>query len=136
MYCVENPRVIGLAPNSPAQDVELSNRTVVLAGTTYPTLEALRILRYKVDAAVDRPGTPGSDSTVHRPLLAPYGRYRPLVEDDTNLVAIYVSDSGRIQAFGPFESDIEAYDYFPDHSSPHDTLVAVFAVPALAASLQ
>lgn len=134
MYCVENPAVIGLDPNTPAQNEELSNRTVVLEGTTYPRLNALHILHHKVDAAGDKPGAPGVSSVVHRPLQAPYGRYRPLVDSDTNLVAIHVNDSGKIEAFGPFECDEEAYDYFPDHSSPHDTLVAVFAVAAVAAA--
>lgn len=129
MQCVENSPVIGLVPNTAAQNEELSRRTIVLEGTKHPMLDAVSILCRAVDVADEAPNTAGGRTVIHRALQAPYGRYRPLAAGDTKLVAVHVHESGRVEAYGPFESDEEAYDYFPDHSSPHDTWVAVFAVP-------
>lgn len=62
------------------------------------------------------------------PLLAPYGEYEEL-DSDVNLVALHTHvETGRLEAHGPFSCIEEAYDYFPEHSSPCDTLVQVFAV--------
>jgi len=116
MQVAEHPQVIELPPNTPRQAAALAKRHLVLTPGARP--EAVRI------ASAAPEGSPS------RPLQAPWGGFRELAADGDNLVAVHLHDSGRIEAFGPFSCDEEAYDYFPDHSSPHDTLVAVFAVAA------
>lgn len=64
-----------------------------------------------------------------RDLEAPYRQYQALVAGENNIVAVHRNvETGIIRAHGPFQSHEEAYDYFPDDASPHDTTVAVAEV--------
>lgn len=128
MYCDENAPVIELVPNTRAQNVELSMRTVVLSGTKHPMLDALHILQQKAAVATGQVAKEGGVSLLYRQLHAPYGRYRALSDSDENIVAVHVKADGQIDVYGPFEFDEEAYDYFPSDSSPHDSWVAVFGI--------
>jgi hypothetical protein len=127
MYLVERPVIHAVTPNTPAQDKALALRMLLLEGTCLPALQAFGIVLGVADSL--HAATPElSVVALPYPLLAPFGQYHPMVEGTPYLVAAHLHDSGRIEAFGPFSCDEDAYDYFPDHSSPHDTQVVVFEV--------
>lgn len=129
MHVIENPVVLALQSNTPAQNHELQQRRLVLEGTDSAALVAYCLVFAKDPAESLPPVAQVPSKTVRvRTLLAPYGRYLPLAARVQHLVAVHVHDSGRIEVYGPFICEDEAYDYFPDHSSPHDTQVVVFKV--------
>lgn len=64
-----------------------------------------------------------------RDLEAPHGQYQALSDGETNIIAVhYHTETGLIRAHGPFQSHADAYDYFPDDASPHNTVVSVAEV--------
>jgi hypothetical protein len=128
MYIVENPVVHQLPPNTPDQDKELAIRMLLIGGLLAPNLFAHYVV-HKDEANRQMALQQAAGAPVRaRELKAPYGEYRPLTIGRTNIVAIHVKDTGTISAFGPFDSAEDAFDYFPDDSSPHDTTVSVFTV--------
>jgi hypothetical protein len=130
MYSAKDPIVRLLATNTSEQEEELRVRTLLIGGSRASKLLAHSIL-HKTTADRQVSNLQGTGvPTLSRPLQAPYGEYQPLSAEQTNIVSVHFSDIGTIEAYGPFASDEEAYDYFPDHSSPHETTVAVFSVPA------
>jgi hypothetical protein len=127
MHVVENPLVQALQSNTPAQNQELKQRRLMLEGSN-PSALVARCLVFAKDLGDESRPVISDSGGATRALLAPYGRYLPLAVGKSNLVAVHVHDSGRIEVYGPFICKEEAYDYFPDHSSPHDTQVVVFRV--------
>ena len=127
MHSLENPIIPAVASNTPAQSQALGMRALLLEGTRFPALVARGIV-FDANPGPHIATTEGSLSVLRYPLLAPYGQYQSMVEDTPYLVAVHLHESGRIEAHGPFLCDEEAYDYFPIHSSPHDTQVVVFRV--------
>jgi hypothetical protein len=128
MYAVTDPVVHQLPPNTPEQDDELSIRTLLIGGFHAPKLIAHCVLhKYLANRQVEAQQSAGIPIRM-RPLQAPHGQYQPLFLGLTNIVAVHIKDTGQISAFGPFDSTEDAYDYFPDDSSPHDTTVLVFTV--------
>jgi hypothetical protein len=118
MDTVEAPLVIVVPRNTDIQAHKLADRMLLLAGAV-DRPEASRIVTKAMAATQDRAVA----------LQAPYGLYKALQAGE-NVVAVHVHDSGRIEAYGPFDCDIDAYDYFPRDDTPHNTLIAVFGVPA------
>lgn len=118
MQTADVPAVIVVPRLTDVQAHKIADRMLVLTGPA-DRPEAIRIVsKAKVEA---------TERTVA--LQAPYGLYKALGSDE-NIIAVHVHETGRIEAYGPFECDIDAYEYFPRDDTPHNTLIAVFGVPA------
>jgi hypothetical protein len=118
MHSVEASSVIVVPRNTDVQAHRIAQRMLLLTGSVEQP-EAAQIVA-AVDAAMQERAVE---------LQAPYGLYKALYADE-NIVAVHVHDNGRIEAYGPFSCNIDAYEYFPRDDTPHNTRIAVFDVPA------
>lgn len=118
MQTTEIPAVIVVPRITDVQAHKIADRVLLLTGS---------VEKPEASQIVSRASVSAQDRSVD--LQAPYGLYKKLGTEE-NIVAVHVHVSGRIEAYGPFDCDIDAYEYFPRDDTPHDTLIAVFGVPA------
>lgn len=118
MQTVDAPAVIAVPRNTDVQAHKLADRLLQLSSPVGQP-EAVRIVSKAA----------GMEQGHTVPLQAPYGMFKALASSE-NVVAVHVHDNGRIEAYGPFDCDVDAYDYFPRDDTPHNTLIAVFGVPS------
>lgn len=126
MYAQANPTIHHLPAPTAAQSAEMASRAVLICGNPR-SLVVMALLNR--DVAQQRVLEVGAHLFA-RPLQAPYGQYQTIDKREPTIVALHTRDNGDIEVFGPFASREDGFDYFPDHSSPHDTTVRVFSVHA------